>query len=67
MRVTMKRFTYVISVIEFQMNLIDDFFDFFTKPCTAALYQEPFSNLLEDIYEQGGNMVRFINNIDLGI
>lgn len=47
------------------MNLIDDLFDFFTRPCTAALYQEPFVNLLEDIYEHGGNTVSSINNMEL--
>ncbi|CAH2090248.1 unnamed protein product [Euphydryas editha] len=41
----------------YKMNLIDDLYEYFTQTWTAALYQEPFSVLLNDIYKQGGNTV----------
>ncbi|XP_045773730.1 cilia- and flagella-associated protein 61-like [Maniola jurtina] len=41
----------------FNMNLIDDLFEYFTNTWIAAFYQEPFVNLLNDIYEHGGNTV----------
>ncbi|XP_050344631.1 cilia- and flagella-associated protein 61-like [Nymphalis io] len=41
----------------FKMNLIDDLFEYFIQTWTAALYQEPFGVLLQDVNEQGGNTV----------
>ncbi|CAG9583119.1 unnamed protein product [Danaus chrysippus] len=41
----------------FKMNLIDDLYAYFSKTWTAALYQEPFVNLLQDIYDHGGDTV----------
>ncbi|KAJ0176198.1 hypothetical protein K1T71_008372 [Dendrolimus kikuchii] len=36
----------------YQMNLIDDMYEYFTQPWMSAMYQETFSNLLADINEQ---------------
>ncbi|CAK1543023.1 unnamed protein product [Leptosia nina] len=37
----------------FELNLIDDFYDFFNKPWMSALYQEAFQDLLVKIKEHG--------------
>lgn len=47
------------------MNLIDDLYSYFSKTWTAALYQEPFVNLLQDIYDHGGNTVSSVYTIYL--
>ncbi|CAH2215533.1 jg3168 [Pararge aegeria aegeria] len=44
-------------LVRYNINLIDDLFDYFTKPWTAAFFQEPFTTMLNDIYEHGGNTV----------
>ncbi|CAH4034591.1 unnamed protein product [Pieris brassicae] len=37
----------------FELNLIEDFYDFFTKPWMSALYQESFHGLMMDIEDHG--------------
>ncbi|CAD0197707.1 unnamed protein product [Chrysodeixis includens] len=36
----------------YQKNQIDDFYDYFTRPWMAALYQETFTDLVDDINQQ---------------
>ncbi|XP_072949319.1 cilia- and flagella-associated protein 61-like [Epargyreus clarus] len=36
----------------FKMNMIDDLYDYFTKPFMSALYQESFTDLMNELHEQ---------------
>ncbi|XP_052742292.1 cilia- and flagella-associated protein 61-like [Bicyclus anynana] len=44
-------------LVRYNMNFIDDLFDYFTKPWTTVFYQEPFANMMNDVYVHVGNTV----------
>lgn len=39
-------------MLTLQKKQIDDFYDFFTRPWMSALYQETFTDLVDDINHQ---------------
>lgn len=48
--------------IPFQMEQIDDFFEYFMRPWMASMYQETFDNLMNDInYFDVGKVLGFVS------